>query len=269
MVNNEAARNGARETEMKRSLIAVLSVVAMVVVLGGTAQAAVTLSGTLGGVDSNSVKDDGDGNHDYDIDRSLANTFYWSAGSTVTITGTVDVRALASGSYLQIGLVDKEQADLSLDTYGWGGYMFNNSAFATFYAGTRNYARLADNNALYSGQLFNAPGATVGVFDFALDILSDGTMDLTLHGSSDVSTTYTYGHRNWWDGWSGWSGGELENGSYLIAQLWIDTGNTGSLVRANYDITGASVPEPGTMIIWSLLGLTATGFGRWRRKRAV
>jgi len=250
---------------MKRFMIVGLSVVAMALVFGSTVQASVSLSGTLGGTDSNTIRDDGDGNDAYAIDRTAANTFYWSAGSTVRITGSVDVRSLVSGSYLQIGLVDKQQADLSLDTYSWGGYMFNNSAIATFYAGTANYARLADNNDDVSAKLYNPIGATAGVFDFTLDILSDGTMDLTLHGSSDVSIAYTYGTRNWWDGWSGWSGGELENGSYLIAQLWIDTGNTVNPVSASYDITGASVPEPVSMIVWSLLGLAGFGFSRRRK----
>ncbi len=247
---------------MKR-LITIYVVVTMVLAVSGVAQAAtVSLSGTLSGMDSNLVKDDGDGNHDYAMDRTAANTFYWSAGSTVSITGTVDVSGLASGSYLQIGLIDKEQADDSLDVHGWGGYMFNNSALATFYAGTSNYARLADDNTNYSGQLFN-PGATVGVFDFALDISSDGSMGLTLHGSSDVSTTYAYGTRNWWDGDPHWSGGELENGSYLIAQLWIDTGDTGNAVNSDYDITGTSVPEPATM---SLLAMGGLALLRRRRK---
>jgi len=248
--------------------LCVALVIIILLSLGAMAYADVSLSGTLSGVDSNAVKDDGDGNHDYAIDRTAANTFYWSAGSPISICGTVDVRGLTSGSYLQIGLVDKEQADISLDTYHHSGYMFNNSALATFYAGTKNYARLADNNDLYSGQLFNPAGTTAGVFDFVLDIASDGTMGLTLHGSTDVSTTYTYGHRNWWDGWSGWSGGELENGSYLISQLWIDTGNMTSPVSASYDITGkvAAVPEPATLLGFGL-PMLMVGLGKLRNMR--
>ena len=250
---------------MKKLMTICAAMVAMTLIAGMAQAATVSLNGTLSGVDSNAVKDDGDGNHDYDMDRSAINTFYWSAGSTVSITGTVDVRSLTSGSYLQIGLVDKTQADVSLDTYSHGGYMFNNSAIATFYAGTRNYARLADDNYKYSDPLYNPTGETVGVFDFSLDILSDGTMGLTLHGATDASTTYTYGTRNWWDGDPFWGGvGELENGSYLIAQLWIDTADMVNPVSADYDITGTSViPEPATM---SLLGLGALSLLRRKRK---
>ncbi|MCC6488337.1 MAG: PEP-CTERM sorting domain-containing protein [Candidatus Hydrogenedentes bacterium] len=256
---------------MKTLVARYMCVFALLVSLASLAGAtSITLSGTLSGTDSNTVRDDGDGDYDYDIDRDAASIFYWTAGSPVTITGTVDVSGLTSGSYLQIGLVDRQQADLSLDTYGWGGYMFNNSAIATFYAGSRNYARLADNNDLYSAQLFN-PGDTIGVFDFTLNILNDGTMGLTLHGSSgDVSTTYTYGHRNWWDGWSGWSGGELENGSYLISQLWIDTGSTTSNVAARYDITGftpAPVPEPATMTVLGM-GLASLLAAQLRKRHS-
>ena len=67
-------------------------------------------------------------------------------------------------------------------------------------------------------------------------------MSLILHGTSDVSTTYSYGTCNWGAARMSkvsWLGGELENGSYLLAQLWLDTGNTTTTVSATYDITGA------------------------------
>ena len=127
-----------------KKLVVFLMVLGLVAVGSGMAQATtVSLSGTLSGVDSNTVRDDGDGNHDYAIDRTAASTFYWSAGSPVSITGTVDVSGLTSGSYLQIGLVDKEQADLSLDTYDWGGYMFNNSAIRHFLCGDEELRKIS------------------------------------------------------------------------------------------------------------------------------
>src|ERR1035437_11003838 len=137
-----------------------LMVLGLVIASSGMAlSTSVSLSGTLGGVDWNPVRDDGDGNHAYAMDLTAASTFYWSAGSPVSITGTVDVRGLTSGSYLQIGLVDKQLADVSLsdltETNWWSGYMFNNSAFATFYQGTSNYAELGDTNTLTSGHLVN------------------------------------------------------------------------------------------------------------------
>ena len=33
------------------------------------------------------------------------------------------------------------------------------------------------------------------------------------------------------------------------------------------DVTATAIPEPATFIVWSLLGLTAAGFGLWRRNR--
>lgn len=245
-----------------KTIITVLAVV--VLALSETAMPAnVSLSGTLSGVDYNAIKDDGDGNHSYGMDRAAASTFFWSAGSTVSITGTVDVRGLASGSYLEIGLVDKQLADTALsdptENEWWSGQMFNNSAFATFYAGTRNYARLSDNNTDISAPLYNPAGATPGVFDFTINIMSDGNMELVLHGSStDTSTTYNYGVCNWSESRMSkveWLGGELENGSYLLAQLWLDTGDTVNPVSATYDITGTSVPEPATMALLAIGGL--------------
>jgi len=37
----------------------------------------------------------------------------------------------------------------------------------------------------------------------------------------------------------------------------------------NAEATRLGIPEPATIIVWSLLGLAGAGLGRWRRKRAV
>ena len=45
--------------------------------------------------------------------------------------------------------------------------------------------------------------------------------------------------------------------------------DTSSGFEASLSLTAeAAVPEPTTIIVWSVLGLVATGLGLWRRKRA-
>jgi len=251
-----------------KKLITICAVMTMILAVSGTAAGSPTLSGTLSGTDPDSSLNNGQGGYDYDID--LANPFYWSAGSPVRITGTVDVSGLDPGSFLEIGLIDKEQSDLARTGWlngtqyftGSAAYQFNNSAIATFYSNnTANLIDRVENGGSMSAYLTN-PGATAGLFDFTLDILNDGTMDLTLHGS-DVSTTWTYGTRNWWDGWAGWSGGELDNGAYLIAQLFVDTG-TSSSVSVDYDVSGASIPAPGAILLGSI-GVSLVGWLKRRR----
>ena len=40
-------------------------------------------------------------------------------------------------------------------------------------------------------------------------------------------------------------------------------------IGSDYRLGEAVVPEPATIVVWSLLGLTVAGFGLWRRKRAA
>jgi hypothetical protein len=72
-------------------------------------------------------------------------------------------------------------------------------------------------------------------------------------------------------GWAGWAGPPLSGNAFAGVggvgdwKLYFAEA-TGNSVD---NITMGNVPEPGTIIVWSLLGLTAAGFGLWRRKRAA
>ena len=238
----------------------------MLLAIGATAKGDLTLSGTLSGTSAS--------DYDYNIDRSAANTFYWSAGlPVVRITGTIDVSELDPSSYLQIGLMDKEQGDMALDVFGVPSYMYNNSATLTFFSD--NTARLIDRinrydtgipgyvyDPIQSASIAN-PGATPGEWEFILEIEQAGTMQVSFDAGSSW-TSLSYGRRNWYDETDynpanpgGWSGTELQNGSYLIAQMWLDAGD-GSGTSGVYDITGTVVPVPGAVLL-CILGLSVAG----------
>ncbi len=249
-----------------RSFITICLAVAMVFAVSSVANATiVSLSGTLSGMDVDTGLNNGLGNYDCGI--NTGEIFSVSAG-TVTISGTVDVSDLEPGSFLQVGLIDKEQTILAITGWlngvnyfspGYDAYMYNNSAILTFFE--NNTARLIDRVSRWTGSEYvydpiqsdpiANPGSTPGEFSFTLEIDGAGTMQASLDGGSSW-TSLNYGHRNWWDGDERWSGTELQNGAYLIAQMFVDTGVPGimNLLYADYDITG--VPEPTTIV---LLGL--------------
>ena len=89
---------------------------------------------------------------------------------------------------------------------------------------------------------------------------------------------------------SGWSGIEFDPTDLkLYAETYndqklytldYDTANSTYTATMAYDLSGSlggtitrlsvpEVPEPATIIVWSLLGLAAAGFGLWRRKQAA
>jgi len=61
------------------------------------------------------------------------------------------------------------------------------------------------------------------------------------------------------------------NKTYWDGTNWSDTYTDASGIYdyGNYSKFGSPIPEPATIIVWNLLGLTAVGFGYWRWKRAA
>jgi hypothetical protein len=101
--------------------------------------------------------------------------------------------------------------------------------------------------------------------------------DLTIAGWYDYQRSPEGG----WDAW-----GTSFDANHGLALIWGDTANSsnayGSAEREIRNVVvsfegtdyagtfaNATVPEPSTMVVWSLLGLATASFGAWRRKRAV
>jgi hypothetical protein len=99
--------------------------------------------------------------------------------------------------------------------------------------------------------------------------------DLTIAGMYDYQRSPT-------DGWDAW--GSSFDANHGLALIWGDTANSnnsyGSAEREirnvvvsfdgvayNGTFKDATVPEPATIVVWSLLGLA--GYGLWRRNRAA
>lgn len=72
-------------------------------------------------------------------------------------------------------------------------------------------------------------------------------------------------------GWATWTGGNPPlagnaadgvggNGTYKLVFVAAAGGSVNN-------ITVTNTPEPGTMIVWGLLGMVAAGYGVWRRRR--
>ncbi len=263
---------------MKRFTSFAVCVLLMAVVLAasGSAQAAITgLIDTTTAPEWNSTDNNGS-QYDYLIDRSQA---LWlpQGGQPLVLFGSVDDLSFGStSSYLEIGLVSKNRADDSLDTYNWAPYMFNQSAFMLVNRNSNGdvLVRASDYNG-GSGAAFNL--GAVDAFNYTITLTPNadtwgGDLLVEVNGAS---SSFTYGIDNWeieWYRWYGYdypSAWEFQYGAYLIAQAFTENLNTTPTGQVVANVSLAAVPEPATLAIWSLLGLTAVGFGLWRRRRAA
>ena len=56
---------------------------------------------------------------------------------------------------------------------------------------------------------------------------------------------------------------------FVFVSNWSIAEGGGTVTWGDVEATGTVIPEPATIIIWSLLGGLGIGFGYWRRKRAA
>lgn len=108
------------------------------------------------------------------------------------------------------------------------------------------------------------PTAVGGIFwetNLAGIFESGGTVTITLANLE----TYTYSDTSDYPAFTGFISDSP------IDSMTITAGDHWAAMDHFYvgDAAASPVPEPATIIVWSLLGLVAAGFGTWRRKRAA
>lgn len=166
---------------------------------------------------------------------------------TVTITGTVDVSQALAGSYLQIGLITRSQAERAFDWYASG--MFNNSAMITFnYNGN---VALTDNN----------PGGHTFVGSFGNTINFDVTFDL----ASKIMSTTMGGGKSRSFGFDNWYQNDLEDFSEyaILIQSYNEGTGRSTFSWQSVAVQADPVPEPFTM---GLAGAALVAAIKRRRK---
>jgi hypothetical protein len=136
------------------------------------------------------------------------------------------------------------------------------------------------------------PGGSDPSFD-TFDVLmefapqSDGTVRMyaaeRIHNTRDIWSngvmkwnTHDYnwqGVHRYYDVLSKAQGGDFMNNVYVFGAAgngpYGTTVGGHSIAWGDIEVTGTAIPEPASVIVWSLLGLAAAGYGLWRRKRTA
>ncbi len=279
---------------MKRFMI-FLCVVAVIGLAAVSAQAAInTANWAESWTDSNNlyhspdsgrVSSDGSGGVNAAIPTDAIQT---SAYNTQTGGGNA---ALDTVSYLRTITILPSGGDPSL----LGNLSTSTGLTATF---------SLNNNALPSGALFTAsnfvgyttPGVGYPTPTIRFAFTDGNTGDvwfshigaisaLNLSNQENVTLTASFGDPSQWSDLNGTFpvttalfdsalsnvtrlGLSFGSGNFFSNGFAFDTGGTASLDLVSIDTT-SPVPEPTTMIVWSLLGGFGLAFGYWRRKRAA
>lgn len=171
----------------------------------------------------------------------------------VAVSGTIGTLPANSNYWVEIGLVPKSVYDNP--EFGFLPYIFNKGV------------------TLYTK--YDAANFEVGLLHKKQDPLAICVNPVTNDGSISYSFTLTP------SGAAGGSGTMIVDGtaatygasttlaytqdlsqSYLVGMVWVDSGNLDSVT-----ISAVAVPEPASIIVWSLLGVAWAGLCVWRRRR--
>ena len=100
-------------------------------------------------------------------------------------------------------------------------------------------------------------GTDVGEFSFTAPLY----VDVNKNGWDDADPLAVIG-KDYTIWFGGYGAGDNSLGT---ENEYYGTSTDGLLYQGTLTLT--ATPEPGTMLVWSLLGLVAAGFGLWRRHR--
>jgi hypothetical protein len=247
-------RTGPKDTEMKRLMIA-LSVVAVAIGVVGscaTASAAVLFDNLGAPLYGNSL-----------IYPAYASSF--STGSSgflledvkLVLSAYTDYGRLPSGGTNTVSLLSDNPPPPS--SHGQQTYLaYPGAVLATI--GTFSDSVL---------------GSSPTVFDFPVTPgvnLTANTRYWIEVGTTDPSSVATWGFS------TDLSGPLVPADEYSAVYDWYFDGTWYLFANSDYalgggpyemKVSGSEIPEPATIIVWSLLCLVAAGYGVWRRKRAA
>lgn len=202
------------------------------------------------GTETYSGVNDGDGSFNGSHAAPLTS---WLSAHEVKITGTIDLSSALDQTYIQFGVITKDQADRAFDWYNSG--MFNNSAFATFATHGASVGDTAggQQNALGAGQN--------GSLDFVvrLDLVNKMSYLAVTKNSITYNSSHALGDDNW-----GWDPEDFSKYGVVI-QAYTERGDTSASTFRYSNVNIEAVPEPGTLLA---LGAGLAALARRRNRRS-